>query len=225
MIKANIQKILKDLPDGVELVAAVKERSISEVAEAIEAGVKIVGENYVKEAVEKFTVLGNRVKWHFIGYLQKNKTKKAAKMFDMVETLDSLILANILDKECKKINKVMPVLIEVNSANEPQKQGVLAEDLEQFLDGVLQFVNLKPMGLMTMGPWLDNPQELRPFFKKTKNLFDKIKDNYQGKLEWVYLSMGMSESYRIAIEEGANLVRVGTAIFGERKCNRRIETI
>ena len=175
MIKANIQKILKDLPDGVELVAAVKERSISEVAEAIEAGVKIVGENYVKEATEKFTVLGNKVKWHFIGHLQKNKAKKAAKVFDMVETVDSLVLANILDKECKKINKVMPVLIEVNSANEPQKQGVLAEDLEQFLDGVLQFVNLKPMGLMTMGPWLDNPQELRPFFKKTKDSFDKIR--------------------------------------------------
>ncbi len=135
----------------------------------------------------------------------------------MIETLDSLALAKILDEECKKINKVMPVLIEVNSANEPQKQGVLVEGVERLLDQILGFANLKPMGLMTMGPWLDNPQELRPFFKKTKDLFDKIKGNYQGKLEWIYLSMGMSTSYKVAIEEGANLVRVGTAIFGQRR--------
>ncbi len=217
MIKDNAKKILEGLPGGVELVVAAKERSSAEVAEALEAGVKIVGENYVKEAQEKFVVLGNKAKWHFIGHLQKNKVKKAVKIFDMIETLDSLDLAEVLDEECKKINKVMPVLIEVNSATEPQKQGVLAEGVERFLGEILQFANLKPMGLMTMGPWLDNPQELRPFFKKTKDLFDKIKGNYQGELEWIYLSMGMSSSYRVAIEEGANLVRVGTAIFGQRE--------
>ncbi len=217
MIKENIQRILKKLPEGVELVAAAKERTTAEVAEALEAGVKIVGENYLKEAQEKIAALGNKAKWHFIGHLQKNKVKKAIKIFDMIETLDSLALAEVLDKECKKINKVMPVLIEVNSAGEAQKQGVLAEDVERLLDEILQFANLKPMGLMTMGPWLDNPEDLRPFFKETKDLFDKIKGNYQGKLEWVYLSMGMSRSYKVAIEEGANLVRVGTAIFGERK--------
>ena len=217
MIKDNAKKILEELPEGVELVAATKERSAAEISEALEAGVKIVGENYVNEAQEKFAALGNKVKWHFIGHLQKNKVKKGVKIFDMIETLDSLALAKILDEECKKINKVMPVLIEVNSANEPQKQGVLVEGVERLLDQILGFANLKPMGLMTMGPWLDNPQELRPFFKKTKDLFDKIKGNYQGKLELVYLSMGMSSSYRIAIEEGANLVRVGTALFGERR--------
>jgi len=220
MIKENIQKILEELPEGVELVAAAKDRSAGEVEEAIEAGVRIVGENYLKEAQEKFTALGNRAKWHFIGHLQKNKVKKAVKIFDMIETLDSLALAEILDKECKKINKVMPVLIEVNSAGEAQKQGVLFEEAEVLLGKILQFANLKPMGLMTMGPWLDNPQELRPFFKKTKDLFDKIKGNYQGKLEWACLSMGMSTSYKAAIEEGANLVRVGTAIFGEREYNK-----
>jgi len=217
MIKDNVKKILEGLPVGVELAVAAKERSAAEVTEALEAGVKIVGENYVKEAQEKFIVLGNKAKWHFIGHLQKNKVKRAVKIFDMIETLDSLALAEVLNKECKKINKVMPVLIEVNSAAEPQKQGVLVEGVERFLGEILQFANLKPMGLMTMGPWLDNPQELRPFFKETKDLFDKIKDNYQGELEWVYLSMGMSSSYRVAIEEGANLVRVGTAIFGQRE--------
>ena len=217
MIKENSQKILKELPKGIELVAAAKERSAAEVAEVLGAGVKIVGENYVKEAQEKFAVLGNKAKWHFIGHLQKNKVKKAVKIFDMIETLDTLALAEILDKECKEVGKTMPILIEVNSASESQKQGVLVENVEVLLGQILQFDNLKPMGLMTMGPWLDNPQELRPFFKKTKDLFDKIKGIYQGKLEWVYLSMGMSSSYRVAIEEGANLVRVGTALFGERK--------
>ena len=217
MIKENSQKILKELPKGIELVAAAKERSAAEVAEVLGAGVKIVGENYVKEAQEKFAVLGNKAKWHFIGHLQKNKVKKAVKIFDMIETLDSLALAEILDKECKEVGKTMPILIEVNSASESQKQGVLVENVEVLLGQILQFDNLKPMGLMTMGPWLDNPQELRPFFKKTKDLFDKIKGIYQGKLEWVYLSMGMSSSYRVAIEEGANLVRVGTALSGERK--------
>ena len=217
MIKENIQKILEELPEGVELVAAAKDRSAGEVEEAIEAGVRIVGENYLKEAQEKFIALGNRAKWHFIGHLQKNKVKKAVKIFDMIETLDSLALAEILDKECKKINKVMPVLIEVNSADEPAKQGVLAGDVERLLDEILQFANLKPMGLMTMGPWLDNPEGLRPYFRKTKDLFDGIKDKYGENLEWIYLSMGMSTSYRVAIEEGANLVRVGTAIFGERR--------
>lgn len=216
MIRDNVIKILKELPEGVELVAASKERSAAEISEALESGVKIVGENYVSETKEKFSVLGNRVKWHFIGHLQSNKAKPAAKVFDMIETLDSLSLARALDKECKKINKIMPVLIEVNSAAEPQKQGVLAEEVEQLLEAILEFTNLKPSGLMTMGPWLDNPEELRPFFKKTKDLFDKIKIKYQGRLEWKYLSMGMSFSYKVAIEEGANLVRVGTAIFGQR---------
>jgi len=219
MIKDNVKKILEELPKGVELVAATKGRSVAEMEQAMDAGVRIVGENYIKEAQEKVVPLAGKVKWHFIGHLQKNKVKKAVKIFDMIETLDSLALAEALNRECEKINKVMPVLIEVNSAGEAQKQGVLFEDVEVLLDKILQFANLKPVGLMTMGPWLDDPKSLRPFFKKTKVLFDKIKDNYQGKLEWNYLSMGMSESYKIAIEEGANLVRVGTAIFGQRKCN------
>ena len=122
-----------------------------------------------------------------------------------------------MDKECKSINKVMPVLIEVNSASESQKQGVLPDELEAFLNELLAFSNLKPVGLMTMGPWLDDPEEIRPYFRKTKELFDKIKADYQGKIELQYLSMGMSSSWRIAIEEGANIIRIGTAIFGERK--------
>jgi len=216
MIKENIENILKDLPSGVKIVAAAKERSVDEIREAISSGIKIIGENYINEARSKFEVIGKEVKWHFIGHLQKNKAKYAATIFNVVETLDSLELAEVLDRECWKINKVMPVFLEINSASEPQKQGILIEKAEGFLDKILRFKHLKPSGLMTMGPFRDNPEELRPFFKKTKNLFDKIKLNYGNILEWKYLSMGMSFSYQIAIEEGANIVRIGAAVFGPR---------
>ena len=217
MISENIKTILAELPQGVELVVATKERSSDEIKEALRAGAKIIGENYLKEAKAKFELIGKEARWHFIGHLQRNKVKQAVKIFDLIETLDSLELAAVLDKECKKIAKVMPVLIEVNSASEPQKQGVLPEDVEGFLNELLSFSNLKVVGLMTMGPWLENPEEIRPYFRKTKELFDKIKASYQGKIELQYLSMGMSSSWKIAIEEGANIVRIGTAIFGGRK--------
>lgn len=217
MIKENIANILEKLPLGVDLVIAAKQRSLGEIEEAVSAGAKIIGENYVKEAKDKFDVIGNKTKWHLIGHLQKNKAKQAVKIFDMIETLDSLELAAVLDRECKKIDKIMPVLIEVNSACEPQKSGVLPEKIEDFLKEILKFSNLKPEGLMTMGPLLDNAEQVRPYFKSTKKLFNKIKMAYGNKLNWVYLSMGMSSSYRIALQEGANIVRVGTAIFGARK--------
>ena len=216
MIKENIENILKDLPPGVKIVAAAKERSVDEIREAISSGIKIIGENYINEARSKFEVIGKEVKWHFIGHLQKNKAKYAATIFNVVETLDSLELAEVLDRECWKINKIMPVFLEINSASEPQKQGILIEEAEGFLDKILRFKYLKPNGLMTMGPFSDNPEDLRPFFKKTKNLFDKIKLYYGNILEWEYLSMGMSFSYQTAIEEGANIVRIGTAVFGPR---------
>jgi len=217
MIEENLKNILKELPVGVELVVAGKERSIQEVAAAVEAGAKIIGENYVKEAKEKFDAIGRKVRWHLIGHLQRNKAKHAVKIFDMIETLDSLELAQVLDKECKSLGKIMPVLIEVNSAAEPQKYGILPQGIKSFLEKILPFNNLKPMGLMTMGPFLDEIEKIRPFFKKTKELFDELKSDYGDKLEWRYLSMGMSDSYKIAIEEGANIVRIGTAIFGPRK--------
>lgn len=217
MIKENIEKIFEQLPPTVKLVAASKERTVDEIKEAISAGVKIIGENYIKEARHKFELIGKAVSWHLIGHLQSNKAKQAVKIFDLIETLDSLELASVLDKESKKINKLMPVLIEVNSASEPQKQGVLPENTESFLEALKVFSNLKPMGLMTMGPWLDDPDEMRPYFKKTKQLFDKIKSDCSSGLDWQYLSMGMSSSWRVAIDEGANIVRIGTAIFGERK--------
>lgn len=216
MINDQINLILKNIPSGVNLVAATKGRTVSEIKEAVSAGITMVGENYVNEAQEKFSVLGGLVKWHFIGHLQKNKVKKAVALFDMIETVDSVDLAIAIERECEKINKNMAVLIEVNSGLEMQKGGVFPNDVENLIANLLDFKYLKVMGLMTMGPFVDSPELIRPFFKKTKVLFDKIKNHYSNRLEWRYLSMGMSDTYSIAIEEGANIIRIGTLIFGHR---------
>ncbi len=212
MIKNNVQKVLSELPGHVELVAAAKGRSVEEILEAIDGGVKIVGENYTQEAEKKFSIIGRKVKWHFIGHLQKNKVKKAVRIFDMIETVDSVEIAAAIDKSCAEIEKVMPVLIEVNSGKEKNKSGILPQDLENLIKDISGFKNIKLSGLMTMGPLLKNPEDYRPYFRDTKKLFDRIKINHDIK----YLSMGMSGSYHIAIQEGANLVRIGTAIFGPR---------
>ena len=140
MIKENVIKILKEFPSGVELVAATKQRSVREIKEALDGGLKIAGENYIQEARVKFSAIGKALRWHFIGHLQKNKVRPAVKIFDMIETLDSVESAAVIDKECRMINKVMPVLIEVNSASEVQKSGVLPEGVQALLKDILEFV-------------------------------------------------------------------------------------
>jgi pyridoxal phosphate enzyme (YggS family) len=217
IITDNLKRILLELPPEVLLVAAGKAQPIEKIQEAVSAGVKIIGENYIQEAQAKYAALGNIVKWHFIGHLQKNKVKTAVKIFDMIETAGSLELAGVLDRECAKINKVMPVLIEINSAAEPQKSGILFEDVDSFIEQAVELPNIKLQGLMTMGPLVEDPEKLRPYFKKAKECFDRVAGIYGNQLDWKYLSMGMSDSYKIAIEEGANIVRLGTAIFGSRE--------
>ena len=217
MIKENVKKIMSELPEGVLLVAAAKTRTPEEILEAIEAGVQIIGENYVQEAEKAFEVIGNRAEWHMIGHLQTNKAKKAVRIFDMIETVDSIKIAKAIDKECKKLGKVMPVLIEVNSAEEPQKAGVMPDEVISFIKDISQLENIKIKGLMTMGPFVDDIEELRPYFRRTKELFEKIRDMDIPNVEMKYLSMGMSDSYKVAIEEGANMVRIGTKIFGPRQ--------
>ena len=216
MIKENVKRIISQLPAGVEIVAATKERSVGEIEQAIKAGIKIVGENYVNEAEEKFELIGGAVNWHFIGHLQRNKVKRAVEFFDMVETVDSFKIAKELDKACQLKNRVMPILIEVNSAREKQKFGVFPEYIESLIKEIYQLKNVKIQGLMTMGPNLLNPEQLRPLFKEMHQLFKKLKTLNLSNVEMKYLSMGMSDSYQIAIQEGANLVRIGTAIFGKR---------
>ena len=220
-ISENIKTILGGLPDNVELVAAAKTRSPNEVEEAINCGVRIIGENYVKEAEEAFAFIGDKVKWHFIGHLQKNKVKKAVQLFDMIETVDSAGLAEDISKRCGQLGKEMAVLVEVNSGKEEQKFGVFPEDVPELIRGISCFSGIKVMGLMTMGPFSEDPEISRPYFKVTRQVFEEVSALNISGVEMKYLSMGMTSSYKVAIEEGANLVRIGTKIFGERDYGER----
>ena len=218
VIRQNIARLLAELPNGVELVAAAKARTPEEVLEAVQAGIKIIGENYVNEAKMAYELVGKRAKWHFIGTFQKhNVRRKVLEMFDMIETVESLEIAKEIDKRCAQIGKIMPILIEVNSGREPQKSGVLPRDVEQSIREISSLRNIKVMGLMTMGPPFGNPEDSRPYFVETRRIFEKIKGLELPNVEMRYLSMGMTNSYKVALDEGANIVRIGTKIFGERE--------
>ena len=209
--------MLSVLPEGVEVVAAAKTRTPEDVLEAVQAGIRIIGENYVKDAKEAYELVGRRAKWHFIGTLRKHNVRKVAlEVFDMIESVDSLEIAQEIDKKCAQIGKIMPVLIEVNSGREPQKSGVLPEDVERLAGEISGLKSIKVMGLMTMGPRFGNPEDSRPYFAQTKRVFERIKGLRLPNVEMKYLSMGMTNSYQVALEEGANIIRIGTRIFGER---------
>ncbi|UCH08037.1 MAG: YggS family pyridoxal phosphate-dependent enzyme [Deltaproteobacteria bacterium] len=217
MITENVQRLLRELPEGVELLAAAKERTAEEISEAIRAGIKIIGENYLQDAQKVFPDVKEKANWHFIGHLQTKKVRKVVEMFDMIESVDSLRLAQEIERCCGARDEVMPVLIEVNSGKEEQKYGVNPEDVPELIDEISSYPHIKIMGLMTMGPRFGNPEEARPYFEKTRELFEQIKGSHSPNVEMKYLSMGMTNSYEVALEEGANLVRIGTKIFGERR--------
>ncbi len=220
VISENVARLLAELPAGVRLVAAAKTRSPDEVLEAVAAGVAIVGENYVQEAeraravVDDSAIVGARACWHLIGHLQRNKAARAVRVFDLIETVDSVALAAAIDGGCSRIGKVMPVLVEVNSGCEPGKSGVHPGAVVDLVREVSALPNIEVVGLMTMGP--ADIALVRPCFAETRRLFDEIAALNLSRVTMQSLSMGMSASYRIAIEEGANLVRLGTAIFGDR---------
>jgi len=217
MIKENVKHLLSELPEGVTLLAAAKERIADEISEAIRAGITTIGENYLQDALKVFGDVKEKAEWHFIGHLQTKKAKKVIDIFDMIESVDSLRLAQEIERCCAGRNKIMPVLIEVNSGEEEQKYGVLPKDLPELIKEISPLKHINIMGLMTMGPRFGNPEESRPYFVKTRNLFDQIKDLHLPNVKMKHLSMGMTNSYQIAIEEGANLVRIGTKIFGARR--------
>jgi pyridoxal phosphate enzyme (YggS family) len=217
LIEKNVAELLAELPAGVDVVAAAKTRTPEQVLEAIQAGIRIIGENYVKEAKEAYELVGNRAKWHFIGTLRKHDVRKTAlEIFDMIETIDSLEIAREIDRKCAQIGRILPVLIEVNSGREPQKSGVLPEDVERLVTEISSLKNIKVMGLMTMGPLSQDPEAFRPYFAETKGIFERLKALSLPNVEMKYLSMGMTDSYRVALEEGANIIRIGTRIFGAR---------
>src|SRR3989344_7081848 len=205
-IKQNIQQIKEQL-GLVLLVAATKGRTVEEIHEAISAGITIIGENYVKEATEKHNQLAGKVAFHLLGHLQRNKVPKAAEIFDLIQTVDSLPLAQKINEECNKINKNMPVLIEVNIAGEKNKSGCAPEEVEKLAASISKLTHLELKGLMTMGPAVET-EKLRPYFREMKKTFDRLQKEYNLSI----LSMGMSDSYAVAIEEGATMARIGKKI-------------
>ena len=231
-IAANVKRILETLPPGVILVAAAKARTPQEVEAALQAGVTHVGHNYVQEAERMIPAIRHppsaishppsAITWHMIGHLQKNKVKKAVRLFDMIETVDSWPLAELIDRHCAAIEsaqqcpKIMPVLVEINSGREASKAGVLPEEVDDLMRRLSDLQHIRVQGLMTMGPRFGDPQDARPYFQATKAAFDRLARANLPNVEMRYLSMGMSNSYQVAIEEGANMVRLGTVLFGER---------
>ena len=217
MIEENVKILLSELPQGVTMLAAAKQRNADEISRAIKAGVTMVGENYMQDALSVINEVEGIAEWHFIGHLQRNKVKKAVEIFDMIESVDSLRLAREIEKCCERIGKVMPVLIEVNSGEEEQKHGLLPQEVIPLMEETFSMSNIRIFGLMTMGPRFGDPENSRPYFRKTRELFERIKELHLPNVEMRYLSMGMTNSYQVAMEEGANLVRIGTKIFGERQ--------
>lgn len=215
-LKKAVKEILKTIPPQVLLVAAAKTRSLEEVQVALESGVTHFGYNYLQESLPIIQTIGKGAEWHFIGHLQRNKSKVVVQNFDMVETVDSLRLAQTLDRHCANLGKKMPILIEINSGKESNKTGILPQDVDAFIQQINMLEHLHIEGLMTMGPRFGNPEESRPYFKATREAFERLAKKNIPNVEMRYLSMGMSNSYQIAIEEGANIVRIGTKLFGKR---------
>jgi len=212
-IERAAQKAGRD-PKEIKLVAVSKTVEVDRIKEAIEAGVSILGENYVQEAQEKIEALGKPVSWHFIGHLQSNKAKYAVRLFDVIHSLDSIPLAEELSRRAEQPDRVIRVMIEVNLSKEATKFGTDEERVLNLARRIQNLGHLSLEGLMTMPPYFDSPEMSRPYYVALRELEDRmIKDGIPLK----ELSMGMSNDFEIAIEEGATYVRVGTAIFGQRK--------
>ena len=213
MDKKKLAKVQKDIENKATLVAVSKTRTKEEIEEAYNCGCRIFGENRVQELKDKYD---SRYEWHLIGHLQRNKVKDVVPLVSMIESLDSLRLAQEIEKECSKINKIMPVLVEVNISREENKTGIYFEECLSFVKNCMKFEHLDIQGLMCIGPLTDDEEHIHECFEKMRVLFQRLQTEY-GKDKIKYLSMGMSQDYPIALEHGSNLVRIGSLIFGKRK--------
>jgi hypothetical protein len=204
-------------PSNVNLVAVTKTVSAGTIKAAIDAGIFIFGENYIQEAMTKIDDLSDtRVSWHFIGHLQSNKAKYAVRYFDLIHTIDTLKLAQEINRQAKKLDKIQNILVQVNIAMEATKSGVAYEDTISLIREISTLENLSVKGLMTMPPFFNQPEKVRPYFKHLAQLKNQIQNKAIKNVEMNELSMGMTGDFEVAIEEGATLVRIGTAIFGDR---------
>jgi len=204
-------------PESVRLVAVSKTMSAEKVREAIAAGATLLGENYIQEAREKFDLLSSEpVSWHFIGHLQTNKAKYAVRLADLIHSVDSFKLARELSKQAGKVGKVQPILVQVNIGKEASKSGIAAEDVQKLIADISELDHVSVQGLMVIPPFYNEPEKVRPFFSGLRELRDQIEKAALPNVEMKELSMGMTGDFEVAIEEGATLVRIGTAIFGDR---------
>lgn len=228
MIHDNLAQILMTItqtakkagrnPEDIKLVAVSKMVSVDLMRQAMEHGQTSFGENYLQEAAEKILSFPPRVTWHFIGHLQSNKVKQAVELFDMIETVDRWKIAKALDNHSKILKKKLSILIQINTGREKQKSGVFPEEAETLLHQIAQETDLHVLGLMTIPPFFLDPENSRPYFRELRELAKRFATlNLFADNTHVELSMGMSNDFQVAIEEGATFVRVGTAIFGERK--------
>ncbi len=215
-IQRRCQEILRRVPEGVEVLAATKGRSPEEIRAALAAGIRHIGENYVQEAAVKKPAVGGGATWHMIGPLQRNKAKKALELFDWIQTLDSLKLAERLERLLSQAGRKLPVLVEVNIGREPQKAGVLPDALGDFLRDLSRFPHLEVRGLMAIPPVPRHPEDSRPYFREMRRLFEELGREGIPGVRMEILSMGMSADWEVAVEEGATMIRLGTALFGPR---------
>jgi len=226
-ISTNYVKIREEIPKNVTIVLSVKTRTVEQIEEAIDAGAADIGHNYVQEAGQMYSALQKKaakVRWHMIGHLQTNKINKALRVFDVIQTVDSAAKAATIDKRVERARKqIIPIFIEINIGSEDSKAGLRPDEHEPFEDymenlirDMSRFERLRVEGLMTMGPRFGNPEDVRPYFRRTRRIFEKIKALDIPNIDMKYLSMGMTNSYKVAIKEGSNMIRIGTAIFGER---------
>ncbi len=219
-LKVKIEKIARASGrdhQSVQLVAVSKRFPAAAIQEAQSGGQNVFGENYIQEAQEKYDTLKGEVKFHFIGHLQSNKAATAARICSMIETVDRIKLARILNKHLHALNKQLDILIQVNIAGESNKSGVSPAHAEELLKGIKELDMLRPRGLMTMPPLAINPEDSRRYFQKLRQLAYSLGEKHLfHDNSAIELSMGMTNDYAVAIEEGATLVRIGTAIFGQR---------
>lgn len=203
-------------PCKVRLVAVSKTVDLERIREAIQAGVDSLGENYIQEAHKKIEALEQRVSWHFIGRLQSNKAKVAARLFDWIHSVDSFKLAEELSRAGRLQNKILPVLLQVNLGREETKSGVQEEEVSRLLERMASLPGISVKGLMTLPPFFENPEDSRSYFRALRILAEDISRSRIPGVFMEELSMGMSNDFEVAVEEGATLVRVGTAVFGPR---------
>jgi len=228
MIKDNILRInekiqeicakIKQDPKNIKIVAVSKGRTEEQIKEVIDAGIFDIGENRIQEAKIKYqgirnTEYGIRIKWHMVGHLQTNKVKEAVKIFDLIQSVDSFYLAQEINKTAEKINKIQEILIEVKTSPEVTKFGIEPDKLLELIINLKEFKNIKIKGLMTIAPLVDDSEKTRPYFRKLKQLQDKINTSGLLKEKMQILSMGMTNDFSVAIEEGSNMLRLGRAIF------------